>query len=219
MGSLRELPTCMSVLALLAYILIPPSNIEIKALVSFPVPFPRRQPSLVLVHTEDDKLLQLEPLLLTSLKLSHEVSGKTPIHIDRYVGMAHLGTPKLKADGTVEKAQHLSSTEGTCSLTNIFAFSSLSEELSILFTYTENYLLQKQLNNFSKLLLTFLESTLLQGSQIQMGSYNHSPLPVPPALSHTGNSSCPGVSTEITSPFPKQSSCSAVAQHSRSEDD
>lgn len=157
--------------------------------------------------------------MLSSLRLSPEVRGKTPIRIDGYTGMTHLGTPKLKADGTAEKAQHLGCTEGTCSLINIFAFSSFREKLSIHFTYTENYLLQTQLNHFSKLLLTFLESTLLQGSQIQMGSYNHSPLPVPPARSHTGNSSCPGPSAEITSPFPKQSSCLAVAQHGRSEDD
>lgn len=171
------------------------------------------------VRTKDDELLYLEPLFLTSLRLSPEVRGKTPIHIDGYVGMAHVGTPKLKADGTAEKAQRLGCTEGTCSLINIFAFSSLPEKLSIHFTYIENCRLQMQLNHFSKLLLTFLQSTLLQGRRVQMGSYNHSPLPVPPALSHTGNSSCPGVSTEITSPFPKQSSCSAVAQNGRSKDD
>lgn len=155
----------------------------------------------------------------SSFRLSPEVRGKTPIHVDGYIGMAHLGTPKLKTDGIAEKTQHLGCTEGTCPLINIFAFSSLPEKLSKYFSYTENYLLQMQLNNFSKLLLTFLESTLLQGSQIQIGSYNRSPFPVPPALSHAGNSSCPGVSTEITSSFPKQSSCLAAVQHGRPEDD
>lgn len=32
MGSLQELPTCMSMLAFLVYILIPLSNIEVKGL-------------------------------------------------------------------------------------------------------------------------------------------------------------------------------------------
>jgi len=93
--------------------------------------------------------------------------------------MAHLGTPKRKADGTAKKAQRSGCTEGTCPFINIFAFFSLPEKLSIHFTYTENYLLGMQLNNFSKLLLTALESTLLQGSLRQMGSYNQSPLPSP----------------------------------------